>query len=333
MKDKPFVSIIIVNYNGRPHLENCLTSLKTIDYDNHEIILVDNNSSDSSIEFVKNNYPEIIMIKLDKNYGFAYPNNVGAKNARGQLLLFLNNDTITTPNFVSELVKIMNSDPKIGICQSLLLKINDEVDSSGDFIDSIGVAYSSKERVKTVKEILSAKGASMIIRKDIFERLGGFDEKFFVSFEDVDLGWRCWILGYKVLINPYSVVYHIGGQTVNKMKHEISFHGLKNQLSMKITNFEFKFAIRSILLFFVIYGFKMIRVFFDYKLFNRTSIKSTKHEDTIAQKPNSRAILMSLMWICRNFRYLKKKRKQVNSYRVYSTKELQKLNVISSSRN
>lgn len=330
MEDKPLISIIIVNYNGVLHLEKCLASLKKVDYDNHEIILVDNNSSDDSIEFVKNNYPKIIIIKLDKNYGFAYPNNVGAKNARGPLLLFLNNDTITTPNFVSELVKIMNSDPKIGICQSLLLKINNEVDSSGDFIDSIGVAYSSKERVRTVKEILSAKGASMIIRKDIFERLGGFDEKFFVSFEDVDLGWRCWIIGYKVVVVPASIVYHIGGQTINKMKSELAFHGIKNQISMKITNFEVKLAVKNLLLFFGIHGFKMIRVFLDYEIRGKTEIKSIEYEDKIAQKPDLKAILKSIIWIYINIQYLRKKHNHVSSTRVCTTKDLQKMNLIRS---
>lgn len=328
MNDKPFVSIIIVNYNGISHLEKCLTSLKTVDYDNYEIILVDNNSSDNSIGSVKNNYPEIIIIKLDKNYGFAYPNNIGARSARGQLLLFLNNDTISTPNFVSELVKIMNSDPKIGICQSLLLKINGEVDSSGDFIDNIGVAYSSQERVKTVKAILSAKGASMMVQKDVFERLGGFDEKFFVSFEDVDLGWRCWIMGYKVVIVPTSIVYHVGSQTINKMKSELAFHGFKNQISIKITNFEIKLAVRNLLLFFGIHGFKMIRVFLDYKLRGKTGIKVIPYENVVAEKPNLQAILKSLIWILKNLHYLQKKYRKVNSSRVYATSDLQKFNVI-----
>ena len=101
----PLVSVIIVNYNGKHHLEKCLRSLSKVDYKNYEIILVDNNSSDGSIEFVKESYPSVIIKKLDKNYGFAEPNNIGAKSANGEFLLFLNNDTYVEPNFISELVK------------------------------------------------------------------------------------------------------------------------------------------------------------------------------------------------------------------------------------
>jgi len=234
----PLVSIIIVNYNGRTLLENCFKSLAQVNYSNFETILVDNNSEDDSIQYVKENFSNTIIIKLEKNHGFAYPNNVGAKNAKGKYLLFLNNDTEVKPDFLFELVNIMEKDPKIGICQSMLLNPNGEVDSSGDFIDDIGISYSSKERVENIREILSARGASMMIRKSVFEKLGGFDEKFFVSFEDVDLGWRSWILGYKVVVVPESIVYHIGGQTIKTMNSVVSFHRLKNHLSMKITNFE-----------------------------------------------------------------------------------------------
>ena len=88
MEKIPLVSIIIVNYNGKTHLEECLSSLEKIDYKNYEIILVDNNSTDTSVEYVKNTYPSITIIKLNRNYGFAEPNNIGAKNAKGDYLLF-----------------------------------------------------------------------------------------------------------------------------------------------------------------------------------------------------------------------------------------------------
>jgi len=217
MKKIPLVSIIIVNYNGKTHLEECLSSLEKIDYKNYEIILVDNNSTDTSVEYVKNTYPSITIIKLNRNYGFAEPNNIGAKNAKGDYLLFLNNDTTVNPNFISEMVNVLEQDPQIAICQSLLLKPNGEVDSSGDFIDTLGRAYSSKNKENEVKKILSARGASMMVRKDSFWDLGGFDKRFFASFEDVDLGWRAWIWGYKIVVVPSSIVYHKGGQTVKQL--------------------------------------------------------------------------------------------------------------------
>ena len=119
-KEEPLVSVIIVNLNGRKYLENCLRSLMNITYHRIEILLIDNNSDDDSIEFVKKNYPSIIILKLDKNYGFAYPNNLAVRNTKGEFVLFLNNDTTVHPESITELVKVMTKDPQIGICQSLL---------------------------------------------------------------------------------------------------------------------------------------------------------------------------------------------------------------------
>lgn len=328
----PLVSIIIINYNGKSYLEKCLESIKKIKYDNLEIIVVDNNSTDGTMEFLVQNYPSIITLKLDKNYGFAKPNNVAAKIAKGDFLLFLNNDTEVTPNFLTELVQVLVGNDQIGICQSLLLKPNGEIDSSGDFIDTIGVVYNSKEPIDKIREISSARGASMIIRKELFLDLEGFDEQFFVSFEDVDLGWRTWIKGYKVVINPKSVVYHHGGKTHDSIKDEISFHGLKNQLSMKITNFEMKYSISSLLKFFIIFGIRELKILLDYKIKGKTAMTSTKYEDTIAAKPNINAILKALFWIISNSKYLRNKRKKIHGYRKISTRELQKMNVLSNTQ-
>ena len=235
----PKVSVIIVNYNGKELLEKCLESLFKVNYDNFEIILVDNNSSDGSLEYVTKNHSSVIIIKLSENKGFAEPNNIGAKITKGEFLLFLNNDTIVTPEFISELVSAAQTYPDVAICQSLLLKPDGKIDSSGDFIDSMGVCYNSTINITQPREISSARGACMLIKHDVFNKLEGFDEKFFATFEDVDLGWRAWIAGYKVMVIPKSVIYHISGKTHSAMENTISFHGLKNQLAMKITNFEF----------------------------------------------------------------------------------------------
>jgi len=324
----PKISVIIVNYNGKILLEKCLESLFKVNYDNFEVILVDNNSTDKTVDFITKNYPSVILIKLDSNKGFAEPNNIGSKIAKGEHLLFLNNDTIVTPNFISELVKVIENDTKIAICQSLLLKLDGSIDSSGDFIDKLGVVYNSKTKTDEIREISSARGASMIIRKKIFKELNGFDEKFFVSFEDVDLGWRTWISGYKVVINPKSIVYHLGGQTINKIKSDIAFHGFKNQLSMKITNFESILSIQKMISFFVIYGIHEIKIWSDYTFRGSTNRSSTKYEKNLAQKPNFKIIFKSILWVIRNNSYLLKKQRFVNSTRIISTKSLQERNIL-----
>ncbi len=324
----PKVSIIIVNYNGKELLQKCLDSLLKVNYDNFEIILVDNNSTDGSVEFITKNYPSLIIIKLDSNKGFAEPNNVAAKISKGKYLLFLNNDTVVTPNFISEMVKVMETDKKIAVCQSLLLKPDGSVDSSGDFIDHLGVVYNSKTKIDEIREVSSARGASMLVRSDIFEKLDGFDQKFFITFEDVDLCWRSWILGYRVLIIPTSIVYHEGGITIKKIKSEIAFHGFKNQLAMKITNFEPILAMRNMMLFFGIYGIRELKIWLDYTISGSTKLSSTEYEDNIAPKPSFKVIAKSIFWILSNYGYLLKKQRTINKNRVYSTTILKKMNII-----
>ncbi len=324
----PKVSIIIVNYNGKELLQKCLDSLLKVNYDNFEIILVDNNSTDGTVEFITKNYPSLIIIKLDSNKGFAEPNNVAAKISKGKYLLFLNNDTVVTPNFISEMVKVMETDKKIAVCQSLLLKPDGSVDSSGDFIDHLGVVYNSKTEIDEIREVSSARGASMLVRSDIFEKLDGFDQKFFITFEDVDLCWRSWILGYRVLIIPTSIVYHEGGITIKKIKSEIAFHGFKNQLAMKITNFEPILAMRNMMLFFGIYGIRELKIWLDYTISGSTKLSSTEYEDNIAPKPSFKVITKSIFWILSNYGYLLKKQRTINKNRVYSTTILKKMNII-----
>jgi GT2 family glycosyltransferase len=324
----PLVSIIIVNFNGKNLLEECLHSLHQIDYENYEVILVDNNSTDNSVEFTQNNFSNVKIIKLDQNYGYAIANNKGAKQAKGTFLQFLNNDTVVDKKYLRRLVQEIYPKPSIGIAQSMLYNPDGTIDSSGDFIDSLGIAFSSKQKINSIRKILSARGASMIIKRELFEKLGGFDEQFVTSFEDIDLGWRSWIQGYEVILVPSSIVYHKGGQTIKQLSKEVSFHGFKNQLVLRLTNFETSLAIKNSILFLIIYGYKFFRVFFDYKITGKTTIKSTKYGSGLSQKPNVMIILKGFFWIIKNLGYVRKKHALLESNRINSTKKLQKIGVI-----
>ncbi|WP_316507055.1 glycosyltransferase family 2 protein [Nitrosopumilus sp.] len=305
----PLVSIIIVNFNGKKHLEKCLESLLKIYYSNYEIIIIDNNSTDGSIEFLEKNYPHIILKKLEKNYGFAQPNNLGAKLAKGKLLLFLNNDVSVTPNFLNELVKSIISNEKIAICQSLLLKSNNEIDSSGDFIGNDGIPFSSKFVYSEPTEILSPRGASFIMKNSLFFSLGKFDETFFASFEDIDLGIRTWLAGNTVLVIPKSIVFHLGGATISKNKIFFQFHGTKNLLTIFFTYFDF-FTLSKI------FGTNLLLLF---KFFFKIKTSNFTHKTTF---PSFKIILKSLWWVITNWRYIKDKKMKINNNKKITIRSL-----------
>ena len=320
LNDDSLVSIIIVNYNQRLYLQKCLKSIHENNHKRIEVILVDNNSTDDSLDFVRKNFPKVNIINLERNYGYAEPNNIGAKMAKGQLLYFLNNDTELCPNSISELVKVIR-EPDIVICQSLLLKSDGKVDSSGDFITTVGLAYKSVKKTDKIKPILSARGAAMMIRKDVFWELGGFDKKFFASFEDVDLGWRAWIFGYKVVLVPSSIVYHVGGKTVKMLEPQIKFHGIKNTILLILTNFDLSFAIKNII---------MLPAEIISRKFSK--IEKNVNSDNLVDLPSFENFFKAIFWIIKNFGHVCKKRKKVKSRRIRSTNELIKMELITQGR-
>lgn len=317
--NNPKISIIIVNLNGKSYLASCLKSIEKNSYKNFEIILVDNNSTDGSIDFVRKNFPNVKIFKLNTNYGFAEPSNIGAKNAKGELLYFLNNDTTLCHDSLAELIKIIQK-PEIAICQSLLLKPDNTIDSSGDFITTMGIPYSSKKKATEITPILSARGASMMIKKQIFYELGGFDKQFFASFEDVDLGWRAWISGYKVFLVPTSTVYHLGGKTVSMLDSKIRFHGTKNTLLLCLVNFESTFAVKSL----IRLGGAIIA-----KKFSR---QFNEENSELFILPSFPIIIHAVKWIIKNYKHITTKRKKLNSQRVRSTNELINLGLITKNR-
>jgi len=317
----PLVSIIIVNFCGRELLKQCLNSLVQTEYSNYEIIVVDNNSNDGSQEFLKKNYPNIQVINLNKNYGFAIPNNVAAKVSKGKHLVFLNNDTIVTPTWLTELVNVLEQDKKIVIAQSLLLKSDGGVDSSGDFIDKWGSAYSDLIIPTKLRYILSARGACMIIRKDVFLDLGGFDESYFASFEDVELGWKAWLWGYKAVVVPSSIVYHLGGRTIQRISKTIAFHSVKNSLTLRLTNLDSYDSIKGI--------FVITIIVLAGKLFGKSIVKKMDQRYSL---PSFSILIKAGFWVFKNIPQIRKKRKLLNSRKIRTNQQLKKMGLITSPR-
>ena len=215
----PLVTISIVNLNGSDYLRDCLDSLKNLSYPKEqiEIIIVDNGSTDDSIEFLNKNYPEARIIRNNSNFGFAKANNQAAAQAKGEYVAFLNNDTKVDKNWLTELLKpIYGSDEIICSGSKVLSFDGRNIDFAGGMINfeakgfQVDYGISKEDDKHNIERFLPfVNGGAMLVKKDVFLNAGGFDEDFFAYYEDVDLGWRLWVLGYKVIFAPSSIVYHM----------------------------------------------------------------------------------------------------------------------------
>ena len=223
MSNLPTVSIVIVNLNGRSLLGDCLDAIAAQDYteDSLETILVDNGSTDTSVAFVREEYPWVRIHEAGRNLGFAGGNNLGAEIATGHYLALINNDAVADPRWVRSMVEVLESDPEAVCASSKML------DPDGERIDFVGTAMNlygrafqidwklpiGTEVVGRSNELLAPCGGAMMIDRNLYRQVGGFDDDFIIYYEDVDLGWRLWLMGYKVLLAPHSVVYHKPHQT------------------------------------------------------------------------------------------------------------------------
>jgi len=247
--DHPLVSVIVINYNGVSLLDDCFTSLKNLSCpsDSVELIMVDNGSTDRSVLFMREHFRDVKIIENKKNLGFAEPNNMAASMAKGKYLAFLNNDMRVRPDWLLKLIEAIKNSPDDVICVgSKILNWHGEqvqFGGAGMAFDGRGFEVSSlRGSEESYPPVLFACGGAMLIKRDIFIKLGGFDPKYFAYFEDVDLGWRLWITGYRVLLVPDSIVYHHHQKTGNaifSLEQKI-FLGERNCFYSMIKNYEDK---------------------------------------------------------------------------------------------
>lgn len=197
----PLVSIIIINFNGKRYLKKCFDSLLNGTYKNIELIFVDNGSTDGSLGFIKENYPQAIIIDNMDNLGLAVASNKGASRAKGNCLFFYNNDTIAEEHLIEKLVNEMESDPSIGICGCKTYTYDGKhVINAGVSCDIFGYPYGRRQPFYV--------DAAIFIRKEVFVQIDGFDEMMFLYGEDRDICWRCWLYGYKVKAVKDAIFYH-----------------------------------------------------------------------------------------------------------------------------
>ena len=201
---EPSVTTLVLGYNNKSKLIECLHSLEQTDYPNFNIVLVDNNSTDGSIGFVEENFPNVEIIKLDRNYGFtAY--NLVMDRIKDEYIVLVNNDIVVTKDWLKNLMPHISDDSVAAVVPKLLLyRDKERINAIGGMMDIFGVAWNrgngeiDKGQYDKVEEVFYGVGAVLLLKKSVWLRIGGFDERYFTTAEDVDWSWRGRIAGYKI---------------------------------------------------------------------------------------------------------------------------------------
>lgn len=249
---KPYISVIIVNYNGEQYLKDCLDSFYSQTRKDYEIILIDNCSTDRSIEIITRDYPDITLIRNKANLGFAAGTNQGIKVVQGEYILTLNNDTRIERSFLEEMVSPMDDDPQVGICASKMLLPDGRINSTGLCISRSGAAWNrgmferDSGQYAQQEEVFGASAGAALYRKTMLDEIGLFDEDFFMYMEDVDLSFRARLAGWKCLYVPTAVVYHHHGGTAGYGSDIAVYYGNRNIVLMVVKNYPIGFLITSL---------------------------------------------------------------------------------------
>ena len=245
-------SIIIVTWNGLHHLKKFLSSVAGSDYNNFEIIIADNASEDGTVEWTKKHFPKCKTVTFDKNYGYAGGNNRAVKYANGDVLIFLNNDVEVDKYWLQHLSDSFNNE-KADIVQPKIRDFRDKeffeyAGACGGFIDWLGYPFcrgrvfnqieKDESQYDEPTEIFWASGAALAIKKELFISSGGFDDDFEFHMEEIDLCWRCHKQEAKIIAEPKSVIYHLGGGSLDKSDPRKTFYNYRNSLLMLTKNLD-----------------------------------------------------------------------------------------------
>lgn len=250
--DSPFVAIVILNWNGKAYLEKFLPFIFNTDYNNYQVVVADNGSSDDSVAFLQSHYPAIRVIRNAVNEGFAKGYNTALQQVQADYYVLLNSDVEVSPGWLSPMVKLLESRREIGACQPKLLDYRtrnsfEYAGGAGGWLDAFGYPFCKGRIFDHCEEDLGqynqqepifwASGAALFIRAELFHKAGGFDPFFFAHQEEIDLCWRLQLLGYQIFSCPSAVVFHVGGGTLPKGNTRKVFLNFRNNLIMLSKNF------------------------------------------------------------------------------------------------
>ncbi len=247
VNDKPRVAVVILNWNGRQLLERFLPSVISHSEGYAEIIIADNGSKDDSLRFLAENYPELRIISMPENLGFAGGYNAALAKVEADYYVLLNSDIEVTEGWIEPCIALMESTPQLAACQPKIRSLNqpdffEYAGASGGFMDHLGYPFCRGRLFQTLEmdtgqyddstDVFWASGAAMFIRAEAFRKAGGFDHRFFAHMEEIDLCWRLHNLGYRVMVCPQSLVYHLGGGSLPKSDPGKTRLNFRNSLMM-----------------------------------------------------------------------------------------------------
>ena len=253
MSQYPRVAIVILNYNGQAYLEQFLPSVLASSYPNYEVIVADNGSLDDSLAFLGENYPHVKILDLKGNHGFAKGYNLALRQIEAPYYILLNSDVEVTEGWIEPIIELMERDPSVGACQPKIKAYHNRnyfeyAGAAGGWLDALGypfcrgrifaVTERDSGQYESLQEIFWATGAALFVRSQLFQELGGFDPDYFAHSEEIDLCWRIKRAGYKVMARPRSVVYHVGGGTLNYNTPQKAYLNFRNSLFNLLKNEE-----------------------------------------------------------------------------------------------
>jgi GT2 family glycosyltransferase len=330
-------AIIIANWNGKKFLKDCLDSLNKQTYNNFEIILIDNGSSDGSVEFINKNYPKIKIIKLNKNTGFAYPNNLGIKeafkNKNVKYIITLNNDIKADKNYLKALIKEVKSNSSVGSLQPKVINFFDKdiIDCTGILIykDCSAINRGQKEKdigqFEKKEEVFGPSASAALYTKEALEKTklpngDYFDSDYFAYYEDVDLAWRMRLAGFSSLFIPEAKIFHVHSATGKSYSPFKSFHIHRNQYYNIIKNMPGMFLWRALL-------FMPIRYIYLLLSIVRKKGPSVNLKKNAVKEKTSliKIVLKSWKDIILNLPINLKKRKYIQGNKKISNNEISKL--------
>jgi GT2 family glycosyltransferase len=236
-------SVIIPNWNGIKWLQGCLDGLRNQSMSDFEIIVVDNGSGDGSVTYLRDQFPAVKIISFEKNAGFSVAVNAGISKARGEFIVLLNNDCVPEREWLAALCRVMENAPAdVGSLASLMIRIDDPsvTDDAGDFLDWHGFAFKRghgepSSQWSGIEPVFSACAGAALYRRSFLEKTGGFDERFVSYFEDIDIGLRGNLFGYRCLFVPSARVRHKGhGSAMPSAIY--AYHATKNRVMILLKN-------------------------------------------------------------------------------------------------